>query len=148
MIEVFCDAWDLFDSDDKNILCITTNGFIKKDGSNVMGAGIAKECKQRYSGIEYTFGNLIKENGNIVQPIENRILAFPVKHFWYQNADIELIKESCKQLRAIALFNKDKKFILPRPGCGNGKLNWSYVKEIIKDFLPENIIILHFKEDK
>ncbi len=43
MKEDFGDLWD-FDG----IIAITTNGFVKKDGSCVMGRGCAKEAALRF----------------------------------------------------------------------------------------------------
>lgn len=142
---IYRDAWKLYDESDNNILCITTNGFIKRNGANVMGAGIAKQAKERFKNIDFNFGNLIKKNGHIVQPIGDRLLSFPVKDFWYNSAKLDIIIESLKQLRAIALFNPDKLFILPKPGCGNGKLKWCDIEDDIKKYIVDNIIIVDFK---
>ena len=145
---IYEDAWRLYDEDDKYILCITTNGFIKKNGANVMGAGIAKQAKERFKNIDLHFGNLIKKNGHIVQPIGDRLLSFPVKDFWYNNAKLDIIIDSLKQLNAIALFNPDKIFILPKPGCGNGRLKWDDIKDVIEKHIVDNIIIVDFKESE
>lgn len=143
---IYEDAWKLYDKDNKYILCITTNGFIKKNGANVMGAGIAKQAKERFDNIDIIFGNLIRKNGHIVQPIGDRLLSFPVKDFWYNTARLDIIIESLKQLKSIALFNPDKVFILPKPGCGNGKLKWCDIKDDIDKYIVDNIIIVDFKE--
>lgn len=31
--------------------------------------------------------------------------------------------------------------VLPRPGCGNGRLTWEQVKPVIK-FLPDNVWVI------
>lgn len=144
MIEVFGNAWDYYDNG--YILCITTNGFIKKNGCNVMGAGIALEARKKFPGIDKKFGDLIKNNGHIVQPIHDRLLSFPVKDFWYNNASASIIRESSKQLKVLALLHPKLNFILPRPGCGNGKLCWTNVKPLLID-LPDNVHVIHFKEE-
>jgi len=135
--------WD-YSSNPNVFICITTNGTIKINGACVMGRGNALEASVLYPGISKILGSLIKSNGNIVQPILKNIIAFPVKHNWYENADISLIIKSANVLANIANENKDKIYILPRPGCGNGKLKWNDVKTYIIDILPDNVIIMTY----
>lgn len=144
MQEVFGNAIQL--AKNYNILCVTTNGTLRKDGACVMGRGIAKTIKELYPNVPYVLGKLIKQNGNITQHIITTkhnvdLVAFPVKHNWYETADIELIKRSCIQLIKYA---DGKTVLLPRPGCGNGKLDWQQVKPIIEKILPDNIYIVHW----
>ena len=47
-------------------ICITTNGYVGKDGCNVMGMGSAGEAKKRYPGIEKRLGVLLENEGNQV----------------------------------------------------------------------------------
>jgi hypothetical protein len=48
-------------------LCVTTNGEIKKsDGKAVMGAGIAKEARDRYKGVDEILAQKLKTRGNRV----------------------------------------------------------------------------------
>lgn len=65
-------------------ICITTNGFVKKDNRAVMGRGVANVAKNIYPNIDLTLGTLIKKGGNVPQLIEkdNRgfwVVSFPVK---------------------------------------------------------------------
>lgn len=155
MKEIYGNAWDLFDSGDFSVLFITTNGFVKKNGAAVMGRGIAAEMKRRYPGIEYKLGNLL-QYGNKVhtlnyssEPQERFIMSFPVKHNWFENADIELIKQSCQEVMNLLdghAFKNDK-FLLPRPGCGNGHLNWEDVKPIIEPLLDDRFYIVDFGKE-
>lgn len=125
-------------------LCVTTNGFVKKDGTAVMGAGIAKSIARLAPAAPARLGMRIRKNGNIVQKFYNNVLAFPVKHNWWEVADIELIKESCRQL--VKLLGPNETALLPRPGCGNGKLNWSDVKPVIEKILDDRVSIVHWSE--
>ena len=126
-------------------LCVTTNGFVKKDGTAVMGAGIAKSIAKKDPAAPARLGMRIRKNGNIVQKFYNNVIAFPVKHNWWEVADIELIKESCRQL--VKLLGPNETALLPRPGCGNGKLNWSDVKPEIESILDDRVSIVHWSED-
>lgn len=142
MKEIFGNAWDLYLN--YTYLAITTNGFVKMNGEAVMGRGIALQIKLRYPDMPMILGYLIKTNGNIVQHLVSNFISFPVKHKWFEVADIELIKRSCKQL--MELLQPNETCLLPRPGCGNGKLDWSYVKPIIQDLLDDRVTIVHFED--
>lgn len=148
MKEVFGDAFSLMK--DFDILCITSNGTIRRDGACVMGRGIALEICKRVPRTQFILGELIRKNGNHVHRIFTTkkgrdVVSFPVKHNWFEHADIELIKRSCKELVEYA---QGRKVLLPRPGCGNGKLSWIDVKPIIEQLLPDNVYIVHWSEEK
>jgi len=149
MIEVYGNALEL--AKDYAVLCVTTNGTIKYNGECVMGRGIALEIARLFPQIPRILGNNILTKGNCVQyitrtPSNTSIAAFPVKHNWWEDADIALIKRSCNQLMAF-LGDDSINVLLPRPGCGNGKLKWEYVKPIIAPLLDDRIHIVHWKED-
>lgn len=150
MIEVFGNAWEIMS--DYDYLCITTNGNITRGTRAVMGAGIAKEATRLCSGIEITLAKALKARGNVISNIgtkgNTKILSFPVKHNWYDNADIDLIVKSCNQLMNDVIGERDVKVLLPRPGCGNGNLDWhTEVKSVIGEILDDRVCIVHFRED-
>lgn len=68
---------------DAQFLFITTNGFVKKDGTCVMGKGCALEAVRRWPCISSTLGKAIKERGNKPHALFQRqgtwICSFPVK---------------------------------------------------------------------
>jgi hypothetical protein len=77
------------------------------------------------------------------------IISFPTKHHWRENSNIYLIKKSAEELEAliryriqIKLWDENVTILLPRPGCGNGGLNWSYVKPVIAPILSDNVTII------
>ena len=157
MKEIYGNVWELIEIKDFEILCITTNGTIKKNGDAVMGRGIALEAKNRFPYIESKLGSQLQKYGNHIHLLEvikredasvTTLCSFPVKHNWQEKADIELIKKSCLEL--IELID-DAPFhinvLLPRPGCGNGGLNWEDVKREIEPLLDDRFYIVHFKED-
>lgn len=123
---------------------ITTNGYINAQGALVMGRGVALQAKQRFPGIEFRIANYVRECGNLVYPMPDlRLFTFPVKHTWNQDADIELIAKSSEQLQILASFNLQDTFYLPRPGCGNGNLQWKDVEPILEP-LPDNVIVINW----
>lgn len=149
MIEVFGDIWELAADNKASAIAITTNGFVKKNGNAVMGRGIALEAAQRYPGIESDLGDLLFTAGNEVWLIATDetykfdVLTLPVKYNWWEKADIELIKKSIRRLVDFTDNSKYNLVLIPRPGCGNGKLKWEDVKPIIEPYLDDRFWICH-----
>lgn len=127
MIEVISgDIWNLYNKSD-NWICCTVNGSINSKGECVMGRGIALEVKKRFPEFAKWLGDNIKAHGNISFPcVSERIITFPVKHIWDQDADLDLILFSMGQVFSIwKHMNLGKcKLYIPLPGCGNGRLDW------------------------
>ena len=142
MIERREDMWEV----SCDVICITTNGTIKKDGSCVMGRGCALQAREKFPGIDKKLGDLIKQNGNKVQVITNNgrcIVVFPVKHNWNELANHDLIEKSTKQLVDLTNLCGWATVVLPRPGCNNGGLSWENVKPILLKYLDDRFIIVN-----
>lgn len=138
--EVVGNMWDI----EADAYCITTNGFVKKNGKAVMGAGCAKEAATKWPLLPKVLGYHIQQEGNRVWCWgENpKLVMFPVKHNWWEKADMDLILESAYSLMAFVTMENWKKVLLPRPGCGNGKLNWEDVKAELWPILDERVWIV------
>jgi len=148
MKEVRGDVFDLIKGEFQ-VICVTTNGFVKKNGECVMGRGIAQTVKRLFPHVPKKLGFLLKEYGNRVYILhkyeDGAILSFPVKHNWWEDADIKLIKRSCDELMAMLDKNVHiTKVLLPRPGCGNGKLSWDDVKPAIEPLLDDRVYVATF----
>lgn len=131
-----------------NFVVITTNGFVKKTGQCVMGRGIALQAKNKFRGFDKKLGQAIKEQGNkLFIWKEERIITFPVKHVWWEKADLRLIEQSAIQLKYICKqprmdLNLSQNCIyMPKAGCSNGKLEWKDVEPIISKHLPDITIV-------
>lgn len=95
MIEVTGDLWT-YPADWR---VITTNGTVKKNGECVMGRGCAAEAKKKYLGLALNLGTRIEFYGNVPLVFEQeRLVTFPVKHRWYEKADLQLIAKSVSAL--------------------------------------------------
>ncbi len=144
MKEIQGNLFDLLQ--DYDAICITTNGAVKKNGECVMGRGCALTAKTLWPPIAKRLGDLILQNGNITQKLGEvgscRIIAFPVKHHWAQKADLELIRKSAEQLVEISQYCE--RVLIPRPGCGNGQLNWEEVKPILEEILDDRFYVISF----
>lgn len=139
MIEVTGNLWE-YPADYR---IITTNGTVKKNGQAVLGAGVAQQAVKRYPNLPQELGYSISRVGNIVHTFEQyKLFTFPVKHEWWQEANLELIKLSTHRLSKLIL--DEFRYLLPRPGCGNGKLNWIDVKPIVES-LPNNVFVINYK---
>ena len=126
-----------------NILrCVTTNGIVKPNGSLVMGAGVAKEAARRFPELPHLLGQLVDEKGNHVFIIEKfGIASFPTKHNWKNNSDMDLIVQSCRELKWLS--KKWDYVLLPRVGCGLGGLEWdNQVKPVVGSYLDDDKFIV------
>jgi hypothetical protein len=135
-----------------HFVCITTNGTVKKDGRAVMGRGNAKQTTIVIPGITERMGSYLREIGNRAGYLEfdaygNKLVVFPVKKQWWEDGHVPLIADSLGWLKGEAESKPSATFHLPRPGCGNGKLNWEkIVKPLVESFhLPDNVIVHHIE---
>jgi hypothetical protein len=138
--EIKGNLWKFF-GQNHNVVLITTNGMVKKNGEAVMGRGCAFQATQLFPGIAKVLGHSLQNFGNHVALLRSGLWSFPVKHNWYEEADLKLIAQSTEELRGA--IEPTKNYYLPRPGCGNGKLKWEDVKPIVSS-LPDNVFIVDF----
>lgn len=137
MIEVKGDLWTY----PADVRIITTNGFVKKNGRAVMGRGCAKEAALLILDVELMLGEKLLKMGNNVHILDEDLYTFPVKHNWWEKADIELIRRSAEQLADLMI--PARTYVMPRAGCGNGKLKWGDVRSIFTPF-PDNLFIIDY----
>ena len=172
MLETKGNLWDYLGK--ASVICITTNGFTKRNGEAVMGRGCASQAKIRYMGIDRILGRRLAIKGNIPFQIgedqNTLIYSFPVKHEsmcnldknlivphmqnkikpgdvipgWALKADIDLIAKSAGLMQALANENNWDSVILPRPGCGAGELTWSNVKPVLKELLDNRFTAITY----
>ena len=72
----------LFDSVMADAICITTNGFVNKQGACSMGKGCAGDAKHRWPGIQMTLGKLIQQKGNRVHLLTGADKVLPGYAGW------------------------------------------------------------------
>lgn len=138
MIETTGDLWEL--ARDADAVVITTNGYVNSRKEAVMGAGCALEAKRKYPWLPHRLAHEIAMGGNHVhvfqvspeQGMTQSLVTFPVKSAWYEKATLMLIERSKQELEKLATKEGWTKVVMPRPGCGNGGLNWEmHVRPII-----------------
>lgn len=121
-------------------VCVTTNHNVSALGYAIMGRGIAQEAAQRCPGLPAALGERItREGSQVFMFCTWGIITFPTKEDWWKPSPIKLIENSCKALHNMVDDRKLKGAILmPRPGCGNGKLHWREVKPIVQRYLSSD----------
>lgn len=142
MQERVADLWS-FPAD---LRVVTTNGVVGTSGNLIMGAGVAKKAMQVHPWLPATLGAWVKEHGNVpFIDVEAGIITLPTKHHWKDDSDINLIVSSVE--RVVVLVNalpfpEERRVAMTRPGCGNGRLQWSDVKDAIKHLLDDRFFVL------
>lgn len=119
-------------------IVVPTNGYVNKDGQAAMGRGVAGQANLLFKGLAKEVGNLINNHGNSVFIFpRQKLITFPTKNHWKHAADVKLIEESLKKLKLFLNKMNDIKIVMPKIGCGNGKLKWEDVFPLIKAYLSE-----------
>ena len=150
---------------------ITTNGFTKADGKNVMGKGCAKRAASLYPELSLLLGYQLELYGNKVHHFNlsrrYTLVTFPVKPItgtydrknvvahmkhqfkvgdevpgWAMRADLDIIVRSAHELLTLANEMGWKKVLLPRPGCGAGELRWEEVGPLLHEILDDRFTAL------
>jgi hypothetical protein len=147
MREIYGNIWEI----ECDAICITTNGVVKRDGTAVMGAGIARQAREKFPKLDVLLGAMLKLNGNkvnlMLDKVENRpaLIGFPTKNDWRENSSLQLIERSSRELVELVNSKGWKYILLPRPGCGNGNLDWREVRRVIGPILDERFFIITFR---
>lgn len=138
------DIWEI----DCDYIIIPTNCQIRKDGTAVMGAGLAKQASDKYSRLQYLYGKAIQYKKDKPKAITTSdingkpksLICFPTKIHWKDSSSIELIKQNA--ILVSEHVSKDDKIALPKLGCGLGGLNWEIqVKPMLENILDGRFIV-------
>lgn len=154
-------------------VCITTNGFIKKNGEAVMGKGCALKAAQLVPKLPIRLAYHLKLGGNKVYKLTRgkiALVSFPVKPAWREynvpedavshmrnrfhvgqqipgwasTAIPKIIIISAHQLVELTDREGWSKVVLPRPGCGAGELEWSEIKPLIEKILDDRFVCMTY----
>jgi hypothetical protein len=144
---------------------ITTNGYVKADGTAVMGRGCAHQAARRWPWLPRALGLSLRSKGNVVAEI-SRFVMYPVKPEyvaervnvlprlrqsirgpgpwpgWMSYADLELVERSAEQIQAMAVAAGWQHVLMPRPGCGNGELSWDDVVKRLSRVLDDRFTVV------
>ena len=142
--EIVGDLWQ--EHADGAVVAITTNGMLTKDGKAVMLRGCARQARERFPALPQILGNQLLNHGRHVFDLGSRIVSFPVEVDPYQNPELEIIEDSCRELVELADYKSWKKVVVPRPGCGGGGLEWPAVRAILQEYFDERFYVISAKE--
>jgi len=152
MKEVSGDFWGLAEQDGVDAIVCTLNTVLKKDGTLVMGAGIAQQFAERMAWLPDRWGirtKLMVERYHsktypFVERDEGRhIVGIHTKLDWKEPSPLWLIERSIKQLYIIANSLDWKSILMTKPGCGYGSLSWErQVRPLIKDVLADERFVV------
>lgn len=166
MKEIVGDYWK--EAPDYKALVCTTNCVVKNYNQLVMGAGIAKDFKERFGYLPELWGYYQKDHNArmkskyaahvfatkhihketsrepIVEFIYNGwLIAFPTKLDWKNPSIYKLIECSAQQLLTVSNALNIDSVLMTRPGCGNGGLQWPKVKEILDEILDDRFVVIN-----
>jgi hypothetical protein len=144
MHEVVGDLWDVHAAGE--VVAITTNGMVTKSGKSIMLRGCARQAAIRYPEILKIHGVLLLNHGNHVFDLGRRVVSFPVEEDPYQNPNVRLIEQSCKELVELVDYRGWQKVFVPRPGCGGGGLAWSEVRPIVDKYFDDRFYVISMED--
>lgn len=108
----------------------------------VMGKGIALEFKIRYPHMYLDYVRQCREG--LFTPGQVRtwhsgtdniwIYNMATKKHWKNPSKFEWVKEGLVDLACNLEFLAIKSIVMPRPGCGNGGLDWEQVRPLVVAF--------------
>lgn len=146
----------------KGHIVIPTNLGWRKDGSNVMGRGLAKMASLRYPELPVWYGTQCQKHREKTPCLvwaapDASIILFPVKPLnaaapwisWKSEADLDLIDRSAKSLAELAqALPGDLPVLVPAVGCGNGQRDLGEVRPILEKHLSSDRFILILEESR
>lgn len=126
----------------------------------VMGKGIALQFKERFpvnfkiyataaKNKEIQIGKMLVVKENTIDGPKT-IINFPTKTEWYKNSQYDFIEEGLQDLVRVIQDEDIRSIAIPPLGCGNGKLKWPKVKELMQKYLAplHDVQILIFETNE
>jgi hypothetical protein len=148
MREAAGNIWDWLDDGAK--IVIPTNAGWRGDGSNIMGAGLAKQAAERYPQVPPWYGAWCSDHAGepcvVGYPLAP-LIFFPTKPLnwqtpyasWKGKADLGTIRRSTKVLSS---WPGDELIAVPLVGCGNGGLAEDDVVPLLHKYLRKKRFVL------
>ena len=135
--------WDIYPHTD--LFLFTSNGVVN-NGKLVMGAGIAKQVRDRFKGIDAAIGktilsggyNLNNPYGLLLSPNKGKVGLFQTKLHWKDESPLWLVEKSTKMLIEWANNNPNKRIDMTYPAIANGGRTVDEIYPIIQH-LPDNV---------
>lgn len=143
MIEIRGDFFHLADSGEYEAIVIPVNAILDSHGNLVMGAGVALSAKEKWPWMPGALGPFHTMSSICIRR-ENMpfaVLTMQTKMDWRKDSNLELIQNSASSMSKYVDSNKWKKVLLPRVGCGKGRLTWEEVQPILAPILDDRYYV-------
>ena len=112
---------------------IPTNTEVRRDGSAVMGAGVAKAAAERFADLEMRYGRCLRDGRPFTAFTDLRLLLAPTKQRWRQPSTLEMVAEAAVRVRRWSDAHPAEGMIaVPAFGCGRGGLGWAVVEPVLR----------------
>ncbi len=128
-----------------------------------MGKGIAGEVKRLWPGTAFELAKGLIRYGNIPHYLgsvnkfkawnmtpaigDTKLYSFPTKEHWKHKSIPDLIVKSATWFKKNFKDFDDVEIVLPRIGCGEGGLEWPFVKSLIAPILDDRFTIVSLGGD-
>lgn len=146
MLEAKGDIWDHWERG--HVVAVTTNGLWDRLGNAIMGAGIAKQAKERFPELPGMLAQKLQSGGNLLYYFPSiRVVTFPTKEDWREDSIPALIAASARRLTRLldsGLIEPEHLPLYAPPfGAGNGNLDWEkQVKPLVDPILDDRVVVL------
>ena len=161
MRTVIGNIWDYHD--DKSALVIPINIGWKRDKTNAMGRGLARQAALKYPELPSRVGTLCRLSGSAMHPSiihlnhrSRQFIAFPSKPLnienphlsWRGDADYDLIRRGLDyMIKYSSSFALTQRVLFPLVGCGNGGLLISEVLPLLDQLEDEHFLLVVTPKD-
>jgi len=139
MVEASGDIWEHAGRD---IIVITTNGSLTRDGRIVPGSGVTLQATVRFPWLAAKLGCSVRVHGSHVFALGEGIVSFPVEETAWSLPDPRIISRSAEELRQLADCAGWQRILVPRPGCGGGGLLWKDVRPLLEPWFDSRFTVI------
>ena len=142
MKEITGDIWSYLG---KAWIVIPTNTQTKKDGTAVMGKGLALQAAQRFPDLPHRYGRYLSMASEALVLENEKLILLPTKDNWRSPSTLELIKKGVEIINRWAKHPRVS-IITPRLGCGNCQRDWETEVKPLMINLPDNVFVITMGE--
>jgi hypothetical protein len=127
---------------------IPTNTCVRRDGTAVMGSGIALQAAQRYPDLPRELGAFLRHpirGAPVAHFPAYRLSCLPTKTDWRRPSDLDLIDRGLRQFLADLPSLPETApgpIALPLLGCGLGQLRSSDVLPLLHRLLDDRFVLV------
>jgi hypothetical protein len=130
-------------------IVIPTNAGWKSDGTNVMGAGLAKQASEKFPKLSLEYGRFCQQKVSHIIFNQYKLILVPSKPLtsakpfmsWNQDADYKVVETSLYWLEDHIGEVATTKLYVPLLGTGSGKLEKREVQAMMDRILKNNRIV-------